>query len=825
MVNKKKNVFSGEIAINPGEKLKRYFVKGVFILTICHAVPGLSDADKSQKIQFNLPSSDLASALNRFAEKTGMELSYPAAMVAGSKAKPLRGGYSVQEGLNELLRGTGLTYRLTGDNGVTLQKVADVNPKSDTVTLAAMTVTGKATYDTADPYNPDYTRPNASTATKTDTPIMETPFSVQVVPSQVLKDQQVVRVEKALTNVAGVIQLPGNGGAQDMSMIRGFTNNTYFRDGFRLPTGIGGGGTTKRDTANLERVEVLKGPGSILFGRAEPGGIVNMVTKQPLDKPYYSMQQQFGSYDFYRTTADATGPVNADKSLLYRVNLAYENSGSFQDNVNGERVFVAPTLTWKISPKTKVGLELEYLHFNDPIDHGIPTLGNRPAPVPRSFALNEPQFNRNEGDRTGVFMNFSHAFNDNWKVENRFGSEFVDWNTQGVTFGAASANGNLVRSFYGLNDQSSQRYSNTLNLTGKFSTGFLKHTLLLGYEHFQFDQDRMFGSSPTAYSAPSAFNIFRPTYTGLGPTINPARYTPQKLSQSWDGYSVQDQVELPFNFFALGGVRYDDAETQFDVNNQLNKLSKDSGVSPRGGLLWRPMQWLSLYGSYTENFGASNYTSNNLGANLGPQRGQQWELGTKTEFWDGRLTASIAYFDLTKQNLPVPDPANLDGLHFLTVGAAESRGIEFESTGEILPGLKLIGAYAFTPFAYVTKDVAANGGIGSQGKRLPMAPEHSGSLWTTYEFQNNELRGLKLGGGVTAAGQRQGDSLNTYQLPGYATLNLMTSYALKVGSTKVTTQLNVDNLLDKNYFVGSNGATAAFYGSPRTFMGSIRVEY
>jgi iron complex outermembrane receptor protein len=677
-----------------------------------------ADAAPAKAIQFNIPAQSLASALTRFSAETRLQVLYEGDVADILQAPALNGAYTPEQALEKLLRGTGLKSRYTNDKTITIEAPSSQN-QSGTTTLKTMTVTGKSTYDTADPYNTDYTRPNASTATKTDTPIMETPFSVQVIPSQVLEDQQVVRVEKALTNVAGVIQLPGNGGTQDMSMIRGFTNNTYFKDGFRLPTGIGGGGTTKRDTANLERVEVLKGPGSILFGRAEPGGIVNMVTKQPLDTPYYSMQQQFGSFDFYRTTVDATGPVTADKSLLYRVNLAYENSGSFQDNVNGERVFVAPTLTWKISPKTQVGLELEYLHFNDPIDHGIPAVGNRPVPVPRSFALNEPQFNRNEGDRTGVFMNFSHAFNDNWQVENRFGSEFVDWNTQGVTFGAASANGNLVRNFYGLNDSSSQRYSNTLNLTGKFSTGFLKHTLLLGYEHFQFDQDRMLGTSPAAYSAPSAFNIFRPTYMASGPRTNPARFIPQKLSQSWDSYSIQDQVELPFNLFALGGVRYDDAETQFDVNNGLFKLSKDSGVSPRGGLLWRPMQWLSLYGSYTENFGASNYTSNNLGANLGSQRGQQWELGTKTEFWDGRLTASLAYFDLTKQNMPVPDPANLDGLHFLTIGEAESRGIEFESTGEILPGLKLIGAYAFTPFASVTKDIGANGNIGTQGNRLP----------------------------------------------------------------------------------------------------------
>lgn len=792
--------------------------RSLLLMALVQASP--TYAEDMRKQFFNIPAQSLASALLQFSENTGIKTFFSADVARDKKTPGLSGSYTPRQALDKLLANTGVAYRFTDTQSVALAP-AQKDTGSQTTVLKPMTVVGDSVHAPNDPYNADYTRPNATTATKTDTPIMETPFSVQVVPSQVLEDQQVVRVEKALTNVAGAIQLPGNGGTQDMAVIRGFVNNTFYRDGFRLPVTIGSGGTSKRDTANLEQIEVLKGPGSILFGRSEPGGIVNMVTKQPLVTPYYSMQQQFGSYDFYRTTIDATGPVTADDSLLYRVNLAYENAGSFLDNVDSERVFVAPTLAWNISPKTKASLEIEYLHFNDPIDHGIPAIGNRPAPVPRNITVNEPLFNKNVGDRTGVFMNIAHAFNDDWKLEHRFGSEFMDWNTLGVTFGAAKANGDLTRNFYALRDQSSQRYFNNLNLTGKFNTGFMKHTMLLSYEHFQLDSDRKLGSQ----SAPAAFNVFNPTYMTVGPTLFPERYTPFKLSQSWDGYSIQDQVELPHKVFALGGVRYDDSETQFDINNRMAYLSKDSGLSPRGGLLWRPMQWLSLYGSYTENFGASNYINNATGTNLKAQTAQQWEVGTKTEFWDGRFTASVAYFDLTKQNMPVLDPAFLDGIHYQAIGEAKSNGIEFESTGEVLPGLKLIGAYAYTPFAKVMKDIGANGSIGAQGKRLPMAPEHSGSLWATYEFQNKELRGLKFGGGVVAAGQRQGDSMNTFQLPGYASLNLMSSYAVKVGSAKVTTQLNVDNLLDKSYFTGSNGQTASFYAAPRTVLGSIRVDY
>jgi iron complex outermembrane recepter protein len=789
-------------------------VKGILLASaLTVSVSGHADSiDTADKRSYHISSGSLSHALSQFAANAGILLSADAKLTDGKTSKGLDGEYTVEEGFQKLLSGTGLAHTYTDDKTVTL-KVAESQSQVESI-LPAVKVIGKASYDSTDPYNPDYSLPNASTATKMDTPIMETPFSVQVVPKQVLEDQQVVRLDKALNNVAGVLNRPGNGGGQDMSYIRGFANNAYYRDGFVLPTTIGGGGTTKRDTANLERVEVLKGPGSILFGRAEPGGVVNMVTKQPLDTPYYSMQQQFGSFDFYRTTIDATGSVIDDKSVKYRLNMAYENSGSYLNNVDGERVFVAPVVSWDISPKTKASLEIEYLHFDDPFDHGVPALAgtNRPAPVPRSFTLNEPSFNKNAGDRTGVFMNWSHTFNDNWTISHRFGAEFMDWNTLGVTFGVAAANGNLTRNFYALRDQNSQRYFNTLNLTGKFDTGFLKHTLLLGYEHFQLDAGRSLGSQ----SSPAAFNVFNPSYMSQGPTLFPSMYTSFKLTQNWDGFYAQDQIELPNNIFALAGVRYDQSETQFDRNNQLFKLSKDNMVTPRGGMLWRPVNWLSLYGSYTENFGPSNYLSNTADTNLSPQTAQQWEVGTKTKFWDGRFTASVAYFDLSKQNLAVPI---LGTIFSKTIGSAESRGIEFETTGEIIPGLRLIGAYAYMPFAKVTNDPT------NLGNRLPMAPENSGSLWATYEIQSGGLNGLKFGGGVIAAGQREGNDSNTFKLPGYATLNLMSSYAIKVGHTKVTTQVNVDNLLDKTYFSGSNGQTGSWYGAPRTVMGAIRVEY
>jgi iron complex outermembrane receptor protein len=240
--------------------------------------------------------------------------------------------------------------------------------------------------------------------------------------------------------------------------------------------------------------------------------------------------------------------------------------------------------------------------------------------------------------------------------------------------------------------------------------------------------------------------------------------------------------------------------------------------------LWRPIPWLSLYGSYTENFGAANSLYNTDGKYLPPQTAQQWEAGVKTELLDGRLSATLSYFDLTKQNIAVTDYSTPTPLT-QTIGEAKTRGLEFDVVGQVLPGWQVIGTYTFMPFAEVTKDVGSNGGIGNQGKRLFQAPRHTASIWNTYEFQGGEIRGLKLGAGVVAVGQREGNLANTYQLPGYAIVNLLASYPIKMGQNKITAQLNVDNLADKTYYVGSNSGNFITFGAPRTVTVSIKADF
>ncbi|MDT4332355.1 TonB-dependent siderophore receptor [Methylomonas sp. MS20] len=762
---------------------------------------------------FNIAKQPLYAALNALAEQGGVQFVFTEEMVEGLVSPGVSGDMSLDQALTQALQGTGLRYRISGGT-VTLEAkpAAAASSQLSPSTMPAVTVLGQTTYDSTDPYNPAYSLPNASTATKTDTPIMETPFSVQVVPKQVLEDIQAVRSTDALDYVSGVFKASGSGDYLDWTTRRGFSNYPVgdYRDGMPLPLGdfiVGG-----RDLANTEKVEVLKGPASLLYGMAVPGGVVNYVIKKPLATPYYSLQQQFGSYDFYRTTLDATGPITNDKSLLYRFNLAYKSANSFRDMVNSERVFVAPTITWNISPKTQVNFEMEYDTGHVVFDRGIPAIGRHPAELPRSRFLGEAN-PPTEYETIILGMNWTHALNDNWTFSHRFNAVYagvdqvatfpslVDSNTVN-RFGAHSAN----------SPEDQALYFNSINLTGRFDTWGFKHTLLLGGDYYRKSLDNFrasfFGSD---------VNIYDPAY--LGPSIAQANPSLKLDSKNdWFGLYLQDQIKLPLNISMLAGFRYDSAESSVTINNGNPTINpRQDSLTPRGGIVWQAIPELSLYGSYSENFTGIN-SSGFGGSVLPPETAQQWELGAKAELFDKRLLTTLAWFDLTKQNVGV-----FNGLLGVNeaIGEARSAGLEADAKGEILSGWNMIASYAYTPDAYVTK-----GNVDEIDQRLRGVPKHGGSLYTTYEFQAGTLQGLKLGGGVIIRGSQHTDpNANTAVLPGYTTLNLLAAYAWQVGESKLTTQINVNNLLDKEYFPASFGRNGIEVGSPRAFMGSVRIEY
>ncbi|WP_157385896.1 TonB-dependent siderophore receptor [Methylosarcina fibrata] len=770
---------------------------------------------EERALVFDIPPQALGTALNAFADAANVQLSYPGELAAGLKSPGVSGRYTPEQALQRLLAGTPISARKTPNGTVTLEKAQSTTaPRSGAETMPAVTVTGTSEYDTTDPYNRDYSLPNATTATKTDTPIMETPYSIQVVPKQVLKDQQIVRVNDALDNVSGVYRGQSSGGIFEQFILRGFGMDggiVAYRDGYPFGNQFISSG---RETANLERIEVLKGPASILYGQSEPGGIINYVTKKPLSNPYYSLQQQFGSFDFYRTTADATGPLTKDGSLLYRLNFAYEDVGTFKNTGNrGDRVFVAPVLQWNISDRTQVNLELEHRQGDIQFDPGTVAINGQVGKIPGDRFLGHPIMTSFEDTLVG--LNWSHAFNDRWTFRHRFNAYLKSSNEFSPTGNALASNGDLtLTAAFIPNDR--EIYFNSVDLTGKFSTFGLDHTLLLGGDYYRNSANFDIGGGS------ATLNIFNPVYLNedqLRASIsNPFSFTVSNHND-WFGLFLQDQIKLPYHFHMLAGFRYDSMESNSAFNGSPTEVPRQDRLTPRGGLVWQPIPELSVYGSYSENVQAVSGTAVG-GVPLEPESAQQWEAGLKTELFNQKFIASLAWFDLTKQNIAAADPAN-PGFN-IPIGEAHSKGLEIDLKGEVLPGLSLIGAYAFTPEANVTK---ANDSSYPPIGRLRNVPVHGGSLWANYEFQEGDLRGLKFGSGVVIRSESEADVDNTVQLPGYATVNLMGGYGWKVGHSKVSLQLNVNNLLDKDYFPSAFSKYRIEVGQPRTFLGSVKIEF
>ncbi len=349
-----------------------------------------------------------------------------------------------------------------------------------------------------------------------------------------------------------------------------------------------------------------------------------------------------------------------------------------------------------------------------------------------------------------------------------------------------------------------------------------------------------------AYSQESPIlDAVSPDYSLLIANIsNPNRLSRNGQDEGWGGFYFQDQLELPYKLHVLAGFRYDDATNttwtqDLYFSNPARALqpytpvsNHDTAVKPRFGVLWQPAKELSLYANYVENFGLSQgHNADNTP--LPPVTAEQYEGGIKTELFDGRFTGSLAWFDITKQNLAIADtsPLGLQTGAYRAIGEVRNRGVELDLAGEVLPGWRMIGNYSYID-SRVTRDSDFNGGTGSIGNRLPNVPRNSASFWNTYEFLDTELRGLKFGAGVVLRDQRQGDLNNDLQLPGYATVDLMAGYGIKLGKTKLSTQINAYNILDKHYYEstpGSQSLPAIGYGimpgAPTTVMGLVRLEF
>ena len=585
----------------------------------------------------------------------------------------------------------------------------------------------------------DYYVPDASTAIGIDTPIQNTPLSIEVVPQEVLEDRNVRELGDALETVPGVVEAGGRGASLfgPNFKIRGFdSSDGFFRDG--IPTNT----LAPLSTNDLERVEVLKGPASILFGQGEPGGIINLVTKKPLREPFYSASFSAGNFNTYEGALDFSGPLNESRTVKYRLNLSYENYESFRDFVDGERFLVSPTLTWEIGQNTSINFYGQYVSDQETIDSGIPAQGDGIVDVPRDRFLDE-DFGEFEQEQFRVGYRFNHRFDDTWSVRHtleyneyepvRFGVLFDEFN---------EATGELTRLEYGT-DERFQRFFTNAEAIAEFNTGSIEHQVLFGVEYLSNVDRQAFEFSDPFPS----INVFDPVYSNNPFAINPTFFRNDNVDRV--GVYLQNQVDLLPNLIVLAGVRFDYVD-QFRTTQDLGEPREefeqtDSDFTPRFGIVYKPIEPVSVYASYTTSYNPSFAASLNDGEPFDPETGRQFEVGVKTDITD-QLSFTFAAFDIRKQNVSTDDPEN--PLFSIQTGEQASRGIELDLNGEILPGWNITAAYTYLD-AFVSED---NTDI--VDNQLPKVPENQFSLWTTYEIQQGDLEGLGFGLGLFFVGDR-----------------------------------------------------------------------
>ncbi len=810
---------------------------------------GTASAGDTAK-HYHIPAQPLSNALLQFAEDSKLELIVKSDKLRGFNSGGLDGNMTSAQALSKLLQGSGMTYRFVDAKTVTVEQ-PDANFRKTTnveetpepqssgsdTTLPKVTVEADAEADpydptnTNDPYNKSYAVTNSSTSTKTDTPIMETPASIQVIPKSVMHDQQAFRLEDVIKNVSGVQTQHSFGGDYETFIMRGFKlSEANYHNGVRIPA-------TKFDLANVERVEVLKGTSAMLYGLGDPGGFISTVTKQPSSTPYYSIEQRFGSYDHYRTEASATGPLSKEHGLNYRMDLSYLDANSFRDGINRDRIFFAPTLSWDVTPDTKLTLMYEHFDENNSYDSGTPAFGTGLADIPRSRSFMQKNLtNTNTNDL--IDFRIDHRFNDHVKLNagSVYSHNQKEWETiylGRVNEDVTSANyGNVARNYW-FGPEKLNSWTSFVNGTFDFETYGVKHKVLLGGEYFTNNLEYQVangGVDIDGKNGTDTINIFSDNVPNISDAIlnqyrNGATAYDVRTETTTKAIYLQDQMTFGDKLHIMGGFRFDWVEREQNLNYNAEPIDNrsDDYVSPRVAVLYEATDWLSVFGSFSESFGPA-FDYDNGGAKLYDLfPATQFEGGLKGQFFDGKLTANLAYFDLertqffTDENQDPNKPFN----PLLSVPVkGHSNGVELDVQGQIYDGLNLIGTYAYTN-TEILEDRTNQDNV---GHRLPYAPIHQGSLWLKYDVNYGMFKGLSFGAGVYTAGKRYGDAENSYSDGSYARLDLMAGYKRKLGDMTLSTQLNINNVNDAEYY-NLRRRRNNLPAEPLTVMGSIKLEY
>lgn len=779
---------------------KRLFSPRPLVVAVHLAVAGglVATAAWSPEVQaqqaatrsYDIPAGPLNSVLTQFAAETGIFVAGATEFAAGKTSPGVRGSFDTQTALDRLLAGTGLQAVPNAQGQFVLREAAGV------ATLPAVTVTDSAGYLQA-------VKIDQASVTRSGASILDTPQTVNVIPVQTTQDQAAQTIGDVVRNTAGA-RPQSYFGTYESVYARGFwmtTTSNWTRNGFRW---IHLSQPSKR---NVDRYELIKGPVGLDYGRVEPGALMNIVTKKPLETMYRELTVGVSQGDGWDLGFDLTGPLNEAGTVLYRLNGGKSRQAFVADEVNPRQDDLAGALTFKLSSDTTLDLDFEWTERNQRIYPGLPLPDpNDPRStdrVPLSNFYGEPA-GTFKGWHRAIAAQLEHRFDDEWSgrvgyARNAMFRDVKQVRITGVSGDTVNRAANPFRQEFDVDTVVGE-------LKGDVRFAGMRHRLTFTADRVGIE--RIGSSNNFGSVAPISLTNPQPT----GATFN---YGPKSTSKVTDtGYAVQDYIEITPRWNALVGVRH----SEYREENPGRADQKGSSTDPTIALIFKPEPWASLYASYARSFSPNSGTLTGPDTYAPPSRGNQVELGVKSELFGGRLRTTASIYELTKTNVPTPSLTNPT---FSDVtGEQRSRGFELEVVGQLTPAWNVLASYGYTDAEVTRSNRAAD-----VGKTPTFTPKNTASLWTTYRL-DRAARGWTVGGGAFYSGGKFAALDNRLKSPAHTIVDLMASYELATGLPGAKLQFNVRNLFDKRHYESPGfGYTSQTPGLPRTLSATLTVPF
>lgn len=791
------------------------FGLGLPLLAAPLSLPALADGHS-----YSIAAGALDEALNTFARQAGVLLSFDPALTAGRQSPGLRGHYEVDQGFGVLLAGTGLRAVDTGAGGYRLEPVPQARDGS--LELQSQTISGRYGEYARGPVR-GYVATRSGSATKTDTSILETPQSISVVSRAEMDARAVTTVEEALRYTPSVAVPYGYDTRYDWVSIRGFdSKNQIFRDGMKQSSSLYG--LPRPDAWALERVEVLRGPASVIFGQAEPGGLVNLVSKRPGETAHNEVRLRAGSDQLGELAGDFSGALDAQNDLRYRVALLGNDSNAQVDKTGMQRQMIAPSLTWNIGDATDLTLLGLYqkdkgrFGFSFHLSPYLRDSLNLPHDTDRDFFEGEPGFNRFERTYYSLGYELTHRLNEVWTLRQNLRYDASDLAYSNIgTFAINPFDGRTLFRSSSAWDEDMSGWVMDNQAQAVFATGAVEHTLLMGLDWRRTDSDELTfnGGAPT-------LDILEPVYGKPVPALT--RTGDRQVVTRQTGVYLQDQIALDDHWRVLLGGRYDWSKSDVDDRIRAGSRASDEAFTGRLGVVYVFDNGLAPYASYSESFNPVSGTDGLTGKPFDPEQGRQYEIGVKFQPEGARSFVSLALFDLTKEDYVLSDNRNQSAPAVRRqVGEVNARGVELEALASLAEGLDLRMFYSYTD-AFITSTPNA----WEKDIRLPYTPKESAGAWLDYTQPSGVLKGLGGGLGVRYTGASRYTGVNaaralnpalepiaSVESQAYTLLDASVHYSL----SGVRLALNASNLLDKEYDA-SCSEVGCSYGYGRTVTAS-----